>query len=83
MHKARQILALNRCRPFLSVLAHSMTKPDIEIIAKGLHFPEGPVELPDGSIAVIEIGRGRIVRIREGGKQDLLALPTAVLMGWL
>ncbi|MCQ1776275.1 SMP-30/gluconolactonase/LRE family protein [Neorhizobium galegae] len=51
-----------------------MTKPDIEIIAKGLQFPEGPVELPDGSIAVVEIGRGRIVRIREGGKQDVLAV---------
>jgi gluconolactonase len=51
-----------------------MTKPDIEIIATGLHFPEGPVELPDGSIAVVEIGRGRIVRLREGGKLELLAV---------
>ncbi|OBZ92170.1 gluconolaconase [Pararhizobium polonicum] len=51
-----------------------MTKPDIEIIAKGFRFPEGPVELPDGSIAVVEIGRGRIVRIREGGKVELLAV---------
>jgi len=51
-----------------------MTKPDIEIIATGLHFPEGPVELPDGSIAVVEIGRGRIVRIREGGKQEVMAV---------
>jgi gluconolactonase len=51
-----------------------MTKPDITIIATGLHFPEGPVELPDGSIAVVEIGRGRIVRLREGGKPELLAV---------
>ncbi|AYM19919.1 hypothetical protein At15955_49340 (plasmid) [Agrobacterium tumefaciens] len=51
-----------------------MTNPDIEIIATGLRFPEGPVELPDGSIAVVEIGRGRIVRIWEGGRQDLLAV---------
>ncbi|MDR6819837.1 gluconolactonase [Neorhizobium sp. 2083] len=51
-----------------------MTKPHIEIIATGLHFPEGPVELPDGSIAVVEIGRGRIVRIREGGRHELLAV---------
>ncbi|MGV2113788.1 SMP-30/gluconolactonase/LRE family protein [Agrobacterium salinitolerans] len=50
-----------------------MTKPDIEIIATGLHFPEGPVELPDGSIAVVEIGAGRIVRICAGGKPELLA----------
>ncbi|MRH98794.1 SMP-30/gluconolactonase/LRE family protein [Agrobacterium tumefaciens] len=50
-----------------------MTKPDIEIIATGLHFPEGPVELPDGSAAVVEIGAGRIVRICEAGKPELLA----------
>lgn len=50
-----------------------MTIPDMEIIAAGLHFPEGPVELPDGTIAVVEIGRGRIVRIRAGGKSEVLA----------
>ncbi|NTG50337.1 SMP-30/gluconolactonase/LRE family protein [Agrobacterium rhizogenes] len=50
-----------------------MTKPDIEIIATGLHFPEGPVELPDGSIAVVEIGAGRIVRLSGGGKDEVLA----------
>lgn len=51
-----------------------MTIPDMEIIAAGLHFPEGPVELPDGTIAVVEIGRGRIVRIRAGGKSEVLAV---------
>jgi gluconolactonase len=50
-----------------------MTQPDIEVIATGLHFPEGPVELPDGSIAVVEIGAGRIVRISGAGKQEVLA----------
>lgn len=50
-----------------------MTKPEIEIIATGLHFPEGPVELPDGSIALVEIGAGRIVRICAGGQSELLA----------
>ncbi|WP_233284263.1 MULTISPECIES: SMP-30/gluconolactonase/LRE family protein [Agrobacterium] len=50
-----------------------MTKPDIEIIATGLHFPEGPVELPDGSIAVVEIGAGRIIRISGAGKHEVLA----------
>lgn len=50
-----------------------MTKTDIEIIAKGLRFPEGPVELPDGSIAVVEIGAGRIIRISGGGKHEVLA----------
>ncbi|MCZ7449278.1 SMP-30/gluconolactonase/LRE family protein [Agrobacterium rhizogenes] len=51
-----------------------MTIPDMEIVAAGLHFPEGPVELLDGTIAVVEIGRGRIVRIRAGGKSEVLAV---------
>lgn len=51
-----------------------MTKPDIEIIATGLQFPEGPVELPDGSIAIVEIARGRIVRIRDDGEHEQLAV---------
>lgn len=51
-----------------------MTIPDMEIIAAGLHFPEGPVQLPDGTIAVVEIGRGRIVRIRAGGESEVLAV---------
>ncbi len=50
-----------------------MTKPDVEIIATGLHFPEGPVELPDGTIAVVEIGSGRILRISGAGKHGVLA----------
>lgn len=50
-----------------------MTRTDIEIMATGLRFPEGPVELPDGSIAVVEIGAGRIIRISGGGKHEVLA----------
>ena len=38
--------------------------PDhFETITDGLIFPEGPVVLPDGSVAVVEIGRGTITRV--------------------
>lgn len=30
---------------------------DIEIIAEGLMFPEGPVAFPDGSLVFVEIMR--------------------------
>lgn len=43
---------------------------DIEIVAEGLEFPEGPVVCEDGSVLVVEIRGGRITRIRtDGGKQ--------------
>ena len=33
----------------------STTTPDLRIITEGLRFPEGPVAMPDGSIALVEI----------------------------
>jgi gluconolactonase len=45
---------------------------DVELVASGLEFPEGPVWMPDGSIVLVEIKAQRITRIRprpaaEGG----------------
>jgi gluconolactonase len=37
-----------------------------EILAEGLAFPEGPVVLPDETVAVVEIGRGRITQVERG-----------------
>ena len=51
--------------------------PDhFETITDGLIFPEGPVVLPDGSVAVVEIGRGTITRVDvSDGRKDILATP--------
>jgi gluconolactonase len=43
------------------------------IIATGLHFPEGPVALPDGSVLVVEIASGRLVRVTPGGAVETVA----------
>jgi gluconolactonase len=32
---------------------------DLKVLATGLRFPEGPVALADGSIALVEIEGGR------------------------
>ncbi|MCB8882595.1 SMP-30/gluconolactonase/LRE family protein [Acidisoma cellulosilytica] len=45
-----------------------------DVLADGLAFPEGPVVLPDGSLVVVEIGRGQITHIGPRGKQ-ILAKP--------
>ncbi|MFZ6004965.1 MAG: SMP-30/gluconolactonase/LRE family protein [Actinomycetota bacterium] len=42
-------------------------------VAKGLKFPEGPVALPNGDILLVEIARGTLTRISDGGKVDVVA----------
>ncbi len=48
-----------------------MTSP--RTLATGLSFPEGPVVLSDGAIAVCEIGAGRVTRVEPDGSTSLLA----------
>jgi gluconolactonase len=45
------------------------------IIADGLRFPEAPVVLPDGRVAVVEIAAGRITAIGPDGEKAVLATP--------
>jgi len=39
---------------------------EIEIIAEGLQFPEGPIIMPDGSVILVEIKRGALSRVWNG-----------------
>jgi len=43
------------------------------VVAQGLLFPEGPVALPDGSIALCEIARGMISRVTADGQVTPIA----------
>lgn len=43
------------------------------IVASGLLFPEGPVALPDGGIAVCEIARGTVSRVDADGTVSVIA----------
>ncbi|HEY4249919.1 MAG TPA: SMP-30/gluconolactonase/LRE family protein [Roseomonas sp.] len=45
---------------------------DIEILARGLGFPEGPVVMGDGSVVITEINGGKITRVgADGGVTQL------------
>src|SRR5262245_8034749 len=46
---------------------------ELEEVASGLLFPEGPLALPDGSVLVVEMCGGRITRILPGGGTDVVA----------
>lgn len=48
---------------------------ELKIIATGLRFPEGPVMLADGSVAVVEIARGTISRVAQDGTVSVIATP--------
>ena len=49
--------------------------PETRVLAEGLQFPEGPVVLPDGSIAVCEIQGKRITRVNPDGNKETIAEP--------
>lgn len=50
-----------------------MTEP--KILATGLRFPEGPVAMADGSIALVEIARRRVSRVGADGTVTAIATP--------
>ncbi len=45
----------------------------IGIMARGLRFPEGPVALADGSVALVEIARGTVSRVAPDGTVTVIA----------
>ncbi len=45
---------------------------EMELVAEGLEFPEGPVAMADGSVIVTEIKGRRITRILPGGGRETL-----------
>jgi gluconolactonase len=47
---------------------------DVEVVAEGLAFPEGPVALADGSVLVTEVDGGTLTRVLPSGQTDVVAL---------
>ena len=46
---------------------------ELELVAEGLEFPEGPVAMADGSVLVVEIKGRRITRVLADGRKEVLA----------
>jgi gluconolactonase len=46
---------------------------DVEIMATGLRFPEGPIAMADGSIVLVEIARQTLSRVAPDGTVDVIA----------
>ena len=50
-----------------------MIKKEYKILAENLKFPEGPIYMNDGSIILVEIARGTLSKVIEGGKVEVVA----------
>lgn len=48
---------------------------DIELVAEGLRFPEGPIAMNDGSVILTEIAAGRLTRVTPDGRKETWAEP--------
>ena len=46
---------------------------DLDVLASGLKFPEGPVAMDDGSVILVEIARGTLTRVDADGTVDVVA----------
>src|SRR5271166_5681857 len=46
---------------------------EIELVAAGLKFPEGPIAMADGSVILVEIQRGTLSRITPDGTVSVVA----------
>jgi gluconolactonase len=44
------------------------------VVTTGLRFPEGPVVMADGSVLVVEIEGGRLMRVLPDGKKEVVAV---------
>jgi gluconolactonase len=50
-----------------------MPSPNMTVIAEGLHFPEGPIAMPDGSVLLVEIARRTLSRVTPDGRVEVVA----------
>ncbi|WP_298263328.1 SMP-30/gluconolactonase/LRE family protein [Acidocella sp.] len=48
-------------------------KLDYRIVTDGLEFPEGPIAMKDGSVLVVEIKGGRLIRVKPDGTKEVAA----------
>ncbi len=46
---------------------------DLELVAEGFAFPEGPVAMADGSVVLVEIAAGRVTRVALDGAKSTVA----------
>ena len=46
---------------------------DIDLVAEGLQFPEGPMAMADGSVVLVEIRGGTLTRVTPDGRKQVIA----------
>src|SRR5262245_58801125 len=64
-----------------SGLAEQVRPGDLELLARGFVFTEGPLELPDGSVLFQDIKAGRTYRVDMRGNVSLIREHTGAANG--
>ena len=47
---------------------------DLELVAEGFQFPEGPIAMADGSVVLVEIERKTLTRVAPDGTTSIIAV---------
>lgn len=55
------------------VVRTTLPAAQVRTLTTGVRGPEGPAELPDGSVSMVEFTAGNIIRISQQGASDVLA----------
>lgn len=50
-----------------------MSQLEYRVVTDGLIFPEGPIAMADGSVLVVELKGGRLIRVRPNGDKEVVA----------
>ncbi|MFT3907707.1 MAG: SMP-30/gluconolactonase/LRE family protein [Steroidobacteraceae bacterium] len=58
-----------------TVPVNTIAAAAVRTLTTGVRGPEGPSELPDGSVAMVEFTAGDIIRVDQKGAKDVLAQP--------
>ena len=75
MHDQRATLGWPPTVPAAPPHALEWSEPpdDLEIVAEGLAFPEGPIACRDGSVLVVEVRGGNLTRVLPTGATEVVA----------
>src|SRR5437879_248960 len=58
----------------ISPVRRAPVPKDLNILAEGLAFPEGPIALDDGSVILVEVRGATLKRVRPDGRAEVLAV---------
>ena len=73
LDRRRFLLAAVACTGAIRAAQAIPTSARYSVFASGLRFPESPIPMRDGSVLLVEVGRGTLTRITQNGAAEVVA----------